>query len=293
MSVIRQSFAGLTQRRIGVGLVGINTREFFDLVVTGTTCSPLKPNSRPGQKFPSVSNLSSHAFNRQRRGVSTSTMRGTPVMLNVFDPWLPAPVSLSEKGRKALVQRAKRALTYAYSLYLLRKNSLSVKQFKTDAETLYITLNTAQAAYVPIFKSHKLKLINCLFSADKQLLERATSISYANILNASFKKLKRSDFIAAWSYSGPIIINVINLVAANVQSAKDKETVVIQITAKIVSNQSYAVYNAHTKKLAGGDPENFTPVVEYVVFERKLDDEDKSGWRIAGKIEPKNENTPP
>ncbi|KAJ3352636.1 hypothetical protein HDU83_007830 [Entophlyctis luteolus] len=199
-----------------------------------------------------------------------TVLRGTPVMLNILDPWLPRPVSLlsffSKEGRAALWQRTRRSLTYAMSLYQLRKNSLTVAQFKADAETLYIFLNKALA------------------SSDRQLLDRAATVSYASLLAPELKKLKKNNLVGEWNYKGPIKISVVNLVAARAEgdaSKGDKAGLFIQLTAKVSSRQTYALYDANTRMLVGGDPNKVVDLEEYVVFERKMNDDAVEHARIA------------
>ncbi|KAI9341639.1 hypothetical protein BDR26DRAFT_1006974 [Obelidium mucronatum] len=199
-----------------------------------------------------------------------SVLRGSPVMLNILDPWLPGPVSLfSEAGRANLWQRVRRGLKHGATLYQLKKRRVALPQFKADAAAAYCAVNDAVAR------------------ADKAALDSAASASFAAMLNPELKRIKRVG-LGAWAAHGPVRVNIVNMVTAQAQgdpSKGDKAGLFCQITTKIASTQSYALYS-HDKKLIGGDPEKRMDVVEYVVFERKLDaDDGRLGiWKVAGKI---------
>ncbi|KAJ3068107.1 hypothetical protein HDU98_008715 [Podochytrium sp. JEL0797] len=205
------------------------------------------------------------------RAASSSLMRGQAIAMHILDPWVPQPVSLASfvtaEGRKQLKQRAKRVLTYATSMSMLRYQGVTLKAFKSEAELQYCRMNQAVA------------------SGDKELLERASTVSFATVLNPELKRVKRIGQ-GQWTLHGPLRVNVVNLCSARLQGDpqdKDKTVWLSQVTAKLTSKQSYALYDREGK-LIGGDPEKEVDMTEYIVFERKAVDEDKLGWRVAGKI---------
>ncbi|KAJ3243198.1 39S ribosomal protein L45, mitochondrial [Chytriomyces hyalinus] len=206
------------------------------------------------------------------RFAATAPMRGTPVHMNILDPWLPAPISnpFSAEGRSALWQRTKRMLTYGMTLYQLRKRKLTLKQFKQDAEVLYCGLNDALAR------------------GDKEQLEKVATVSMCGILNPEIKRIRKIGY-GVWQHHGPVSTTVLNLVTAQVQNdpaaigfGEEREFYIVQITTKVVSKQSYALF-AKDGTLLGGDASKEVDMVEHVVFERKLSASD-AGWKIAGKI---------
>ncbi|KAI8619495.1 hypothetical protein BC830DRAFT_1103879 [Chytriomyces sp. MP71] len=174
-------------------------------------------------------------------------------------------------------QRTKRFLTYGMTIYQLRQRKLTVAAFKKDAELLYCGLNAALAR------------------GDKDTLDKVATVSMAGILNPEIKRIRKVGF-GAWQNHGPVTINVLNLVTAQVEdpaaaaAGGQKNFYIAQITTKIVSKQSYALYSKDSK-LLGGDPDKQVDMVEYVVYERKLTDE-AVGWRIAGKIASSNATLP-
>ncbi|KAJ3296606.1 putative protein CXorf58 [Rhizoclosmatium sp. JEL0117] len=182
-----------------------------------------------------------------------SGLRGTPVRMNILDPVLPKPFAQVLKDRE-LGKLAIRTVRHLYSLWLIKQRKITVKQFKEDAKVLYINLNRGLAR------------------ADKSILERAVTSSFASILNPELKRIKRIGF-GEWT-CGPIDISVVNIVTATAQgdpSSGDKEGLFCQITSRVKSKQSYALYSPD-KKLIGGDPTKEIDMEEYVVYERKLSD---------------------
>ncbi|KAJ3010369.1 UNVERIFIED_CONTAM: 39S ribosomal protein L45, mitochondrial [Siphonaria sp. JEL0065] len=199
------------------------------------------------------------------RTAATTPMRGTPVMLNIVDPFIPGPFGLSKRGRKNIWDVVKRVPTICLTLYKLKTAKVTVSDFKKDAELLYCSMNEAVAR------------------GDKDMLEKVVNTGFASILNPEIKRIKRIGQ-GQWTHHGPIKIKTIGLATAKVEEEKGKESMYCQINTRITSKQSYALYS-HEGKLIGGDPEKYIDMVEYVVFDKKISADGKIGpFKIAGKV---------
>lgn len=199
--------------------------------------------------------------------------------MHIFDPWLPKKfnawhewITLAD-GRAALWEQTKKIPLWLLTMYNLRKQNLSVKSFKEDAEKLYIGFNEALAG------------------GNKEAMIKVSTPGMTGLMNSEMKRIKNVGG-AQWKLHSPVKIRVMHLVNAkgpaeligyeeNIGKKDEKKKdvhVFCQITAEISSEQSISLL----KKPADSVP---TPVLlkEYVVFERNLSAKNDK-WRIAGKL---------
>ncbi|KAJ3308282.1 39S ribosomal protein L45, mitochondrial [Blyttiomyces sp. JEL0837] len=216
-------------------------------------------------------------------------MRARPVAMNILDPWLPPHFSnvterFTANGRKITWEQTKKFAMQLMTMYELRKRKITTKDFKLEAERLYVLLNQGIARLVQTRTIASFRLFLTLMnSCDKEMLERAATQSFAALLNPELKRIKKIGR-GEWKQFEKPRLNIVNMVSARVQNEKgpkDKQSLYCQITVKVKSKQSYALYSG--RQLVGGDPNTPVDMTEYLVYERNVADP-TSEWRIAGKI---------
>ncbi|KAJ3184361.1 39S ribosomal protein L45, mitochondrial [Gaertneriomyces sp. JEL0708] len=204
------------------------------------------------------------------------SLRGRPLHLNIIDPKIPLPSSVrpaawTKEGKAYWKERATAFVRSLLAVYQLRKapGGFKTKDFKEEAQQLYIEMNKAFAR------------------CDRLALSELVTDTFLGQLNTSLKGLSRHTQV--WKpYPSPPP-KVVTIVSAKVQTDATGEGLrIVQATVRIPMRQSLALYDSKGKLVAGSE-EEIKELVEYVVFEKWLDEGPMSGgpnWKVAGKVKP-------
>ncbi|KAJ3400398.1 hypothetical protein HDV05_001097 [Chytridiales sp. JEL 0842] len=193
--------------------------------------------------------------------------------MNIFDPWLPRPIPITaifnKQGRSLIWERIRKFGRSSAGIFHLMVKGYHLNAVKEDAKKCYIRLHEALAA------------------GDRAAVDRVATMSMANELNPSLKKIKkvgRGEF----KVHGEPKLEVKHVVVGKMEGGpgvpKEKTGYYAQISITVTSKQSYALYA--NGKLIGGDPLKINDMIEHIVIQRNLDNPNDT-WLIAGKIVPK------